>query len=177
MKKIILASLISGAMSASAMAATEDAGQGTVTFYGSIIDAACGIAPESTDQTVNLGQVASAQLEVKDGVAGTSRPVPFTIELIDCNAETQDTATVTFTGGVNPNLDDSLAIQGQASGAGVQIAGLDGVPVKLDGSKGTSLNIQNGDNSLLFSAYLKGDGQPIVPGEFTALANFTMSYE
>ncbi|HFQ2072986.1 fimbrial protein [Providencia stuartii] len=174
MKKIILATLISGAMSASAMAAPVDAGQGTVTFYGSIIDAACGIAPESTDQTVNLGQVASAQLEATDG---TSRPVPFTIELIDCNAETQKTATVTFTGGVNPNLPDSLAIQGQASGAGVQIAGLDGVPVKLDGTKGTDLKIQNGDNSLLFSAYLKGDGQPIVPGEFTALANFTMSYE
>lgn len=175
MKKIILATLISGAMSASAMAATVDAGQGTVTFYGSIINAPCGIAPESTDQTVNLGQVASAQLE--DG--GTSRPVPFTIELIDCNAETQETAYVTFTGGVNPNLADSLAIQGQASGAGVQITGLNGKPVKLDKSEGsqTEIKIQNGDNSLLFSAYLKGDGQPIEPGEFTALANFTMDYQ
>lgn len=175
MKKIILATLISGAMSASAMAAPVSAGQGTVTFYGSIIEAACGIAPESTDQTVNLGQVASAQLE--DG--GTSRPVPFTIELVDCDTTTlkDNTATVTFTGGVNPNLADSLAIQGQASGAGVQIAGLGGVPVKLDGSAGTDLKIQNGDNSLLFSAYLKGDGKTIVPCEFTALANFTMSYE
>ncbi|MEY0304810.1 fimbrial protein [Providencia manganoxydans] len=173
MNKLILATLISGAMSASAIAAPVDAGQGTVTFYGSIIDAACGIAPESTDQTVNLGQVASAQL----AGGGTSRPVPFSIELVDCDTETQKTATVTFTGGVNPNLADSLAIQGQASGAGVQIAGLNGVPVKLDGTKGTDVKIQDGDNSLLFSAYLKGDSTTVVTGEFTALANFTMSYE
>ena len=173
MNKLILATLISGAMSASAIAAPVDAGQGTVTFYGSIIDAACGIAPESTDQTVNLGQVASAQL----AGGGTSRPVPFSIELVDCDTETQKTATVTFTGGVNPNLADSLAIQGQASGAGVQIAGLNGVPVKLDGTKGTDVKIQDGDNSLLFSAYLKGDCTTVVTGEFTALANFTMSYE
>ena len=174
MKKIILASLISGAMSASAMAATVDAGQGTVTFYGSIIEAACGIAPESTDQTVNLGQVASAQL----AGGGTSRPVPFTIELVDCDTSINSIADVTFTGGANPYLADSLAIQGTASGAGVIITGLDGEIVKVDGTQGAGkIALQDGDNTLMFSAYLQGDGQTIVPGEFTALANFTMQYE
>ncbi|MEX6316061.1 fimbrial protein [Providencia manganoxydans] len=175
MKKIILATLISGAMSASAMAApVDDAGQGTVTFYGSIIEAACGIAPESTDQTVNLGQVASAQL--KDG--GTSRPVPFTIELVDCDTSINSIADVTFTGGANPYLADSLAIQGTASGAGVIITGLDGEIVKVDGTQGAGeIALQDGDNTLMFSAYLQGDGQPIEAGEFTALANFTMQYK
>lgn len=174
MKKVILAVLISGAMSASAMAAPVSAGQGTVTFYGSIIEAACGISPESTDQTVNLGQVASAQL----AAGGASRPVPFTIELVDCDTSIKAIADVTFTGGVNPNLANSLAIQGTASGAGVIITGLDGKPVTLDGSAGAGkIALQDGDNSLMFSAYLQGDKRTIVPGEFTALANFTMQYE
>lgn len=174
MKKIILATITSGAMSASAMAAPVSAGQGTVSFYGSIIEAACGIAPESTDQTVNLGQVASAQL--KNG--GASRPVPFTIELVDCDTSINAIADVTFTGGTNPNLANSLAIQGTASGAGVMITGLDGQVVKVDGSQGAGkIALQDGDNTLMFSAYLQGDKQPVVPGEFTALANFTMQYE
>ncbi|MEQ4694639.1 fimbrial protein [Providencia manganoxydans] len=175
MKKIILATLISGAMSASAMAAPVDAGQGTVTFYGSIIEAACGIAPESTDQTVNLGQVASAQL----ANGGTSRPVPFTIELVDCDTSIDSIADVTFTGGQNPDREGTLAIQGSAAGAGVVITGLNGKPVSLDGSEGAGkIALQDGDNSLMFSAYLQGNevGTP-TPGEFTALANFTMSYE
>ncbi|MEX9786720.1 fimbrial protein [Providencia manganoxydans] len=173
MKKIILATLISSAMSTSVLAA--NAGQGTVTFEGSIIEAACGISPESTDQTVNLGQVASAQLTKN----GTSRPVPFTIKLVDCDTSEKKTVNVQFTGAINSELDDALAIQGSASGAGVVITGLDGAPVKLDGSKPAEadyVTLQNSDNSLLFSAYLKADGTEVIPGSFTALANFTMSY-
>ena len=185
MKKIILATIVSTIMSSAAIAAPIDGGQGTVTFTGSIIEAACGIAPESTDQTVNLGQIASAQLSNN----GTSRPVPFSIELVDCDLDTivagsdpaknVSIATVTFTGGLNPAVptNDGLAIQGAASGASVQIVGLNGLPVKLDGSEGTSINLQNNDNSLLFSAFLKGDGTAVSTGEFTALANFTMTYE
>lgn len=172
MKKLILATAMSGVMSASALAA--DAGQGTVTFEGSIIEAACGIAPESVDQTVNLGQVASAQL----ANGGTSRPVPFQIELVDCDTSIGSTASVTFTGGINPSLADSLAIQGTAAGAGVQITGVDGKVTKLDGSAPAgSIALQDSDNTLMFSAYLKGDGTTVVPGAFTALANFTMAYQ
>ncbi|MTC61459.1 fimbrial protein [Providencia rustigianii] len=173
MKKIILTVLISGAMSSSAMSATVNAGQGTVTFFGSIIDAPCGIAPESTDQSVNLGQIASAQLSA----GGTSRPVPFKIELVDCDITTKKSAEATFTGGPNTSLDNALAIQGTASGAGVVITGINGLPVKIDGSEGAGVvSLQNGDNTLLFSAYLQGDKTVIKPGEFTAIANFTMQY-
>lgn len=41
------------------MANAADQGHGTVTFTGSIIDAPCSIAPESIDQTVNLGQISN----------------------------------------------------------------------------------------------------------------------
>lgn len=37
-------------------------GQGKITFTGSIIDAACSISPETSDQEVSLGQIAASQL-------------------------------------------------------------------------------------------------------------------
>jgi len=180
MKKIILAALVSGVMSTPVLAA-DSAGDGTVTFEGSIIVAACGIAPESVDQTVNLGQVTTKQL----AGGGTSRPVPFTIELVDCemvdttvDPTAKNMAKVTFTGGVSQEVPDTLAIQGSAAGAGVVIVGLNGQPVTIDGSSSTDINFQNGDNSLLFTAYLQGAATgTATPGAFTALANFTMSYE
>lgn len=180
MKKILLATLMCGAIASPAFA--EDMGSGTVTFTGSIIDAPCGIAPESVDQTIKLGSIAKSALVA----GGTSTPVPFTIELIDCDATTQQKAAVTFTGEVtNPTGDnDSLVLQGTASGAGVVISGLNGLPVKFNRS-GTSADegfsyIQDGDNTLLFSAYLRGmnddTDNPVTPGSFTAVTNFTMSY-
>lgn len=61
MKKIILATLISGAMSVSALAANQ--GSGSVTFTGSIISAPCSIEPGAESQTVPLGQISNVTLE------------------------------------------------------------------------------------------------------------------
>lgn len=180
MKKVILATLISGAMSASALAA--DAGSGTVTFTGSIIEAACSIAPNSVDQTVELGAVASSQLADN----GKSAPQTFEIELQNCDmtfvtdaGTPVKTVSATFTGGISAGdtTNTQLAIVGSASGAGVVITGANGMPVKLDGSVATApVAIQGGKNILQYAAYLQGNGT-VEPGDFTALTNYTLSYE
>lgn len=181
MKKIILATLISGAMSASALAA--DAGSGTVTFTGSIIEAACSIAPGSRDQTVDLGAVTSASLASN----GTSTPASFKIELKDCDmafipeggTDPVKTVTATFTGILSEGDTNKtqLAIVGNASGAGVVITA-DGSPVKLDGSVATApAYLQDGQATLFYSAYLQGNSATIVPGSFEALANYTLAYQ
>lgn len=59
--KTALASMVFLAGSASVVHAAG-AGQGTVTFKGAIIEAACSIDPESVDQTIGLGQVAKSAL-------------------------------------------------------------------------------------------------------------------
>lgn len=87
---------------------TTDAGQGTIQFTGSVIDAPCSIAPESQNIQVNLGQVNLKTLDQKDK---TSSTVPFTINLTGCSFEApanQDTAVqyskvaVTFPGTNSP---------------------------------------------------------------------------
>ena len=111
--KTALVSLFMLAGSAS-MVQAAGAGQGTVTFEGAIIEAACSIAPESVDQTVGLGQIAKSQLEE----GGASHPEPFEIKLVGCDTTTLKSVSTTFTGGVSKDVPGALGIVGTASGAG-----------------------------------------------------------
>ncbi|KTM41921.1 long polar fimbrial protein LpfA [Salmonella enterica] len=64
--------------------ATTDAGGGTITFSGSVIDAPCSIVPESQNIKVNLGQVS---LKTLDAANKYSSAVPVTINLTGCSFE------------------------------------------------------------------------------------------
>ncbi|MCU9948904.1 fimbrial protein [Pseudomonas sp. PDM13] len=186
MKKLLLAAMIAGAFSGAAIAAegadsggaggkVTDQGSGTVTFTGSIIDAPCSIDAESADQVVELGSISNVVLQADNG-AGKSRPKSFQIKLTECSVPTGKTVQTTFTGqeGVNGHL----AVTGQAKGAGIVLADLDGKPLKL-GTPSAAASLQNGDNQLQFSAYMQGDGdsKKIVPGDFKAVADFRLSYQ
>lgn len=77
MKKTMLASammmcFLSSAAFAAEAAGPTDQGHGVIKFVGAIIDAPCSIAPESVDQTIQMGQVANSMLE-KQG-EGPLRP-------------------------------------------------------------------------------------------------------
>ncbi|ELE9461401.1 fimbrial protein [Salmonella enterica] len=62
--------------------ATTDAGQGTIQFTGSVIDAPCSIVPNDQNIQVNLGQVS---LKTLSGADKTSSAVPVTINLTGCS--------------------------------------------------------------------------------------------
>lgn len=63
--------------------ATTDAGGGTMTFSGSVIEAPCSIVPESQNIKVDLGQVSTSTLKTKNH----SDLVPVTITLTGCSFE------------------------------------------------------------------------------------------
>lgn len=178
--KIVTAvALILGVTSLGAQAA--DAGSGEVHFKGSIIEAACSVAPDSTVKTVELGQIASSRLQN----GGTSNPKDFTINLENCDTSVMDTVKITFGGdtvtvttgtGSDATSTKYLGITGNASGAGIVITDGSGTPINF----GTALagrTLIEGDNALLFSAYLQGISNTITTGDFYALANFTLAYE
>ena len=178
---------LAGAIMAVTLAATSagvmaDAGSGTVTFRGSIIDAPCSITQESQFQTVEMGQVSNAALT--DGRRSTPRP--FQIELNGCDVSVLKTAKATFTG-TESGSTGMLAITGSARGASLAIADSNGTLIPL-GTESTAQELSNGDTSLLFSAYLQGNvapgvgeepgvAAPIVPGDFETFANFTLAYQ
>ncbi|OUC37002.1 Fimbria A protein [Enterobacter sp. J49] len=149
-------------------------GSGAVTFSGAIIDAPCSISPDSVDQTVELGQVANSAL--KNG--GKSIMKQFTINLENCSIEEdKSNVSVTFTGVEDENQAGTLKINGSASGASVAITDKAGVLLPL-GKASEAVAVAEGTNKLTFNAYLQGtSASAVVPGDFTAVADFQMSYQ
>lgn len=187
MKKCVIAMalgtlLIAGGVQAEdetpAATAAVDQGHGTIKFKGSIIDAPCSISPESADQTVELGQIASVALQN----GGKSGAEDFGIQLENCDvtALTEKKATATFTG-TEGAVAGSLALAGTASGASIILNNGQGGTgqVKL-GEETTKQAIVTGSNTLWFSAYLQGNNDdandPVTPGEFTSVVQFNMAY-
>lgn len=172
MKKFATVAVL--AMSVSAGVQAADAGSGRVTFTGSIVDAACSVNPESSNQEVNLGQVALHQLEGQ----GTSTPRNFEIALENCSVDTQKTVSVTFAGAAANPTKKLLGITGTAAGAGIAITDGTGQQLTL-GQASAARDLAVGNNTLIFSAYLEGLGQDadLKTGDFYAVADFTLAYE
>jgi type 1 fimbria pilin len=163
-----------------AQAAISQQGNGKVTFKGSILDAPCSISSDSEDQTVQLGMISNVAL--KDG--GKSKPQNFQIKLENCELSNKKTVTVSFAGQKSSNS-DLLGITGTAKGAGVALTDGNGQLITLT-SPTSARTLQDGNNTMQFSAYLQGEVQGkepldpkivITPGEFTAVADFTLAYQ
>lgn len=169
MKKIVLAVAMASALtSVNAMAQN-----GTVTFQGSITDSPCSVTPDTLDQTVKMGDITSESL--KNGKAGT--PTPFTINLTDCSTATKKNVVTTWGGMASAANPDLLGLTGTAKGASLAIADGSGTLIAL-GTPSEKQVLLDGNNTLQFSAYLQGDGASatIIPGEFTTIATFALSY-
>ncbi|WP_164058253.1 fimbrial protein [Serratia marcescens] len=169
--KIMMATVLALGASSLAYAAT-DQGHGTISFTGAIIDAPCSINPDSIDQTINLGQIASGTL----ANGGTSTPRQFQIKLENCSTATAKTVKTTFTGAAG--TDGRLGIDGTAKGASIAITDGKGKLIKL-GEATDAQTIQDGNNNIEFAAYLQGDGAStaVIPGDFHSITNFTLAYQ
>lgn len=154
LNKIMLAAVM--AFGVSSLAHAADQGHGKVTFSGSIIDAPCSIAPESLDQTVELGAISNVAL--KNG--GKSTPRNFQIKLENCELTAKDpgknnTVALTFSGSASEADSKLLGITGTAKGAGIAITDGAGTNIEL-GKPSKARELQNGANTLSFAAYLQG---------------------
>lgn len=173
LNKTLLAAVIAFG---SASMAHADQGSGKVTFTGSIIDSPCSIAPDSLDQTVEMGQISNAAL--KD--SGQSTPKNFDIKLENCSFGTpaaKNKVKVTFSGMESLAGNGLLGITGNAKGASVAITQGDGQVIKL-GQATKEQTLKVGNNTLSFAAYMQGDGASatITEGDFQAVTDFTLAY-
>lgn len=174
LNKTLLTAVI--AFGSASMAHAADQGHGKVTFTGSIIDAPCSIAPESIDQTVDLGQISNAAL----ANSGQSTPRNFDIKLEDCSFGTKaakNKVQVTFSGMESVAGNGLLGITGNAKGASVAITDGTGTVIEL-GKPTKEQTLQDGNGTLTFAAYMQGDGASatITEGDFQAVTDFTLAY-
>ncbi|QNK09015.1 type 1 fimbrial protein [Enterobacter sp. JUb54] len=179
LNKIVLATVMTMGLGMASVANAADEGQGKITFTGSIVDAPCSITAGSADQTIPLGAISNIALAANGGT-GVSVAQPFSIELVDCvfsTPATRDKVTVTFTGAASSYDADSLGLIGSAKGAYILMSQADGDKVVLN-TPTNAQTLKNGNNTLAFTAALKGGGNPldIVPGNFNVPTNFMLSY-
>ena len=156
-KSVVLAMVMAGGIS-SAMAALPTSGSsstvqgGTVEFKGSVVDAACAVTADTSNQIVNMGQVRLAALTGKDSVA--NQKTPFSIKLADC--------------------DTSGA--GSAAGVGIQIYDKDGSALDL-GTASQAVTLIDGDNTLNFSADYYQTADTATAGSVDTTATFNVTYQ
>ncbi|WP_110915610.1 fimbrial protein [Enterobacter roggenkampii] len=179
LNKIMLASVMVAGMSSFAHAAEPSQGHGKVTFQGEIIDAPCSVAPDSIDQTVDLGQIAKVSLQN----GGESEPRQFSIKLENCDfgdPAAKNKVTTTFNGVSVPDTNNKLLnISGNASGAGVGMRTFQGEDIVLGTGTTAQTLTGDGNNELQFTAFLKGveaSGAVITEGKFEAVTNFELAY-
>ncbi|EFA5471479.1 TPA: type 1 fimbrial protein [Escherichia coli] len=149
-------------------------GSGTVNFKGEIIDAPCGIAPESADQTIDFGQISKAHLNAK----GTSVKKDVNIKLVNCElGAAQKTVQVTFKGNT---VDGAKKMLGAANtGAGIVMVGQDGQDVVF-GTATAPVSVANGNNTLHYQAWVTAvdaNAPAVTEGAFTAVTDFTLAYQ
>ncbi|OWF82277.1 hypothetical protein B4907_13890 [Yersinia kristensenii] len=149
-------------------------GNGKLTFTGKIVNAPCSIVPESVDQTVKMGSIASGML--KEG--GKSTPQRFMLKLDDCDLATVKSVQTTFTGDSSASAEGLLNVIGSAKGISVGIGDSAGNLIPL--GKPVSNDLIVGSNELNFTTFVQGgkaDAGAIVPGDFNAIAGFTVAYQ
>ncbi|EFN7977362.1 type 1 fimbrial protein [Escherichia coli] len=178
MKKVktVLAGAVAMALvSFGANAANQ--GQGVVNFKGTVINAPCGIAPESADQSIDFGQISKAHLNA-DGISVKKN---LDIKLVNCNATEVGAltkgVTVSFTGTTFGGNANELGTAGD-TGTAVVVSEASGNLVSFDGTAGAATKLQEGDNTLRYSTWVKkATNGTLKEGDFTAVANFNLTYE
>ena len=95
-----------------------------------------------------------------------------------CDNSTLTSVTTTFTGAESSTVPGALGIVGTANGAGIMMTDGAGATVVL-GTPTTKTSLGNPNTDLQFGAFLKGAAaaDAVVPGEFTAITNFSLAYQ
>lgn len=167
----IAATFIFGLMSATPALAENTT---NVYFKGEIVESACGLSPDSIDQTIQLGQQPTHIFKAK---GDRSTPVPFQVKLTDCDTTVATKAEFTFDS--NPDTTgDLFSVEGGATGVGVRILH-DGNPID-NGDVAASNVIVDGTNIASFSAAYEANvdvtATPVTAGVAESWALLRVTY-
>ena len=172
--------LVAGAAHAEDPATPVTVNGGTVHFKGELVNAACAVNTESADQIVNLGQYRTAKFTK---VGDTTSTIPFNIELNDCDPDVAKTASVAFTGQIDPTDKTLLAItsgsnDNTAQGVGIEILDSQSSTLTPDGATFSAAKaLIEGTNTKKNNILFISTAATTAPGQANADATFVMKYE
>jgi len=180
MKNVAVACALMAGMTMTATSAfaakNVDPTNGKIQFSGTLVNSACGLAPESSPVQVNFGEIPTSQLKDNQH-AGTKHAK---IMLQGCDTTVAKTATVTYTPATIDPDNAALAAftSGTAHGAGIGMIDSGNQDVKW-GEAASQVNIANGKTDIDFVAYLQANNasDTVTPGDFESTVNFQIDYQ
>nr|WP_241391464.1 fimbrial protein [Serratia proteamaculans]ULG18709.1 fimbrial protein [Serratia proteamaculans] len=151
------------------------AADGTINFTGNITDTACTVDTASTNQTVNLGTVATTAFSA---AGSTASPTRFTINLNTCPAAVKS-ANVRFDGNTNSANSNILALNSDQTATNVGVALYEQnsstlIPVG-NPTENVTLSSTN-SNTLTYIAKYYSTATPVTAGTANSTATFTIAY-
>lgn len=181
MKKILLNSLMATLLATTTQinAATPVYG-GTIMFIGNAVDAACAVSAQSSNQTINMGQVRLAELTGAVGKLSSAK-TEFNIILDQCDTNVADSVSVLFTGSVVGSLQTVLAAgmgatSKAATGIGIQITDPNGDIVKFDGTDSAPFGLFGVTNVLTYFSQFISTDAVVTDGNTNATMTFSVTY-
>lgn len=148
---------------------------GTINIDGSIEEPGCTISPDSVNQTISLGNIASSQLSQP---GETSLPITFKISFEHCSSVTK-TLALRFNGTSDSTNPDLVAIDsdpGAASGIAIAIKDSTSHLLPINTSTGT-YSTPYSYGSLTYYAQYMATKSNVTAGTANATVTFSMTYE
>lgn len=146
---------------------------GRVSMQGAVINAACAIAVESREQTIDMGEVPLSDI-IRNG---QSRSKNFSIKLINCVPERHGEIKwrqfrIVFDGEADGKL---FSAHGRVSGVGIQISAANG-NIIIPGKIVTVNDIVPGDILLNYTLKLVADRHALKSGDYSSAIRFWLDY-
>ncbi|ELY6246037.1 fimbrial protein [Cronobacter universalis] len=150
-----------------------------VHFSGALVSEPCTLPDADTDINLNFGTIVEKYLYQYE----RTKSQPFTIHLEECDPSIFNTVSVTFQGTADPVLINFLALDASSTAKGVAI-GLelaDGRPLAINKASPFT-QLSSGNNTLTFNAFLQAQptviaSKSLIPGDFTAISTFLLTYQ
>lgn len=146
---------------------------GRVNMQGAIIDDACAISVESSEQTIDMDMIPLAEI-IRDGMG---RSKDFSIILVRCSTDRQVKSSekkfrITFDGERDGEL---FGVHGEASGVALQITDMNGnVAIPGGAMPLEKMSIENG--KLNYTLKLKSNNHTLKAGDFFSSIRFKLDY-
>lgn len=144
---------------------------------GVLIDEPCTISPNNGNIDVEFGEITDKALYNSERIEEQ-----FYIELEGCSSSLIKTLNIKFLGNISNKQPGLLALDSSSQATGIAI-GIEhgGKLVPINGSAGVNFPFSNGNETLVFNAYVKADpdvinNRSLGLGHFTATATFVFEY-
>ncbi|EMC8780153.1 MULTISPECIES: fimbrial protein [Providencia] len=151
-------------------------GHGSVTLNGQIIESACSILTDDIYQDIDFGAISINYLSGKS----LSPIKDFSIHLVNCDLNKESgekwiDASITFSGLLDMNVENTFLTTGSAEGVGIKIYDNE-FNVAKDKEAMPAIELQDKNTTLYYKIQLVRNNKPLKAGNYKSFIRYMVSY-